>query len=302
MKWLLAGASGFLGSALRTRLADEGHQVVRLVRREPATATEFRWDPAAGRIDGNALEGVDVVVNLAGVNLFTWVWTTARREQILASRVDSTATLATVLARRAVQQGHRPVFVSQSSVGYYGGFVHQDPRTEDSPAAPDFAAQVCVRWEAATRPAADAGVPVVTVRSAPVMDRSGSAFLLAYLAWSAGLGAVLGDGRQRMCVVSLDDYLRAVLWLANRPGATGPYNVTIPTPTTNAEFSDTLARALHRPRVLKVPAFLLKTALDELSGQMLGDMWVVPQRLLDQGFRFTAPDVASTINEGLHRS
>ena len=96
------------------------------------------------------------------------------------------------------------------------------------------------------------------MRSAPVMDRSGSAFLLAWLAWSAGLGAALGDGDQRMSVISLEDYLRAVLWLADQPEAAGPYNVTIPTPTTNAEFSDTLARALHRPRVLKVPAFLLK--------------------------------------------
>ena len=98
-RWLLAGASGFLGSALRSRLADEGHEVVRLVRRAPATATEFRWDPATGRIDGHALDGVQVVVNLAGVNLFTWPWTTARREQILASRVESTTTLATALAR-----------------------------------------------------------------------------------------------------------------------------------------------------------------------------------------------------------
>lgn len=302
MRWLLAGASGFLGSALRTRLADEGHQVVRLVRREPATATEFRWDPASGRIDGNALEGVDVVVNLAGVNLFTWVWTTARREQILASRVDSTATLATVLARRAVQQGHRPVFVSQSASGYYGGFSGPQPHTEDSPAAPDFAAQVGARWEAATKPAAAAGVRVVLLRSAPVLDRSGSSFRLMCLPWSLGLGATLGDGRQRMPIISLEDWLRAVFWLADQSEAAGPYNLTIPTPTTNAEFSNTLAEALHRPCVLKAPAFVLKTALGELSGQMLGDMYVVPQRLLDEGFRFTAPDVASTINEGLHRS
>ena len=300
-RWLLAGASGFLGSALRSRLAGEGHEVVRLVRRAPATATEFRWDPATGRIDGNALDGVHVVVNLAGVNLFTWPWTTARREQILASRVESTTTLATALARRAIQQGDRPTFISQSSVGYYGGFSRHDPHTEDSPAAPDFAAQVCVQWEAATKPAADAGVSVVIMRCAPVMDRSGSAFLLAWLAWSAGLGAALGNGGQRMSVISLEDYLCAVLWLADQPEAAGPYNVTIPTPTTNAEFSDTLARAVHRPRVLHVPAFLLNAALGELSGQMLGDLSVVPHRLQEQGFRFSAPDVTSTIDFALRR-
>ena len=158
-----------------------------------------------------------------------------------------------------------------------------------------------MQWEAATKPAADAGVPVVIMRCAPVMDRSGSAFLLAWLAWSAGLGAALGNGGQRMSVISLEDYLRAVLWLADQPEAAGPYNVTIPTPTTNAEFSDTLARALHRPRVLQVPAFLLKAALGELSGQMLGDLYVVPQRLQEQGFRFSAPDVTSTIDFALRR-
>ena len=158
-----------------------------------------------------------------------------------------------------------------------------------------------MQWEASTRPAADAGVRVVMLRSAPVMDRGGSAFLLAWLAWSLGLGAILGNGDQRMSVISLEDYLRAMLWLADRPDAAGPYNVTIPTPTTNLEFSDTLAEVLHRPRVLKVPAFLLKTALGELSGQMLGDMYAMPHRLLDQGFRFSAPDVISTINFALRR-
>lgn len=301
-KWLLGGASGFLGSALRTRLATEGHQVVRLVRREPATAAEFRWDPAAGQIDDKALDDVDVVVNLSGVNLFTRLWTTARREQVLASRVDATATLATALARRADRTGERPALVSQSASGYYGGFAGPLPHTEDSPAAPDFAAQVCVQWEAATTPAAEAGVRVLILRSAPVLHRSGGSFQLMRLAWSAGLGATLGDGRQRMPIISLEDWLRGVLWLVDHSDAAGPYNLTIPTPTTNAEFSDALAETLHRPRVLKAPAFLLKTALGELSGQLLGDIYVVPQRLQDQGFAFTAPDVGSTIGSALHRS
>jgi NAD dependent epimerase/dehydratase family enzyme len=104
-----------------------------------------------------------------------------------------------------------------------------------------------------------------------------------------------------MPIISLEDWLRAVLWLVDQSEAAGPYNLTLPTPTTNAEFTDALADALHRPRMLKAPAFLLKTALGELSGQMLGDIYVVPQRLRDQGFRFTAPDVHSTIGSALHR-
>ena len=120
MRWLLAGASGFLGNALRDRLAGEGHEVVRLVRREPATSTEFRWDPYAGEVDPTAFEGVDAVVNLAGVNLYTRPWTTSRREVIVASRAATTGTLARALAERAATHDERPVFLAQSATGYYG--------------------------------------------------------------------------------------------------------------------------------------------------------------------------------------
>ena len=141
-----------------------------------------------------------------------------------------------------------------------------------------------MQWEAATKPAADAGVSVVIMRCAPVMDRSGSAFLLAWLAWSAGLGAALGNGGQRMSVISLEDYLRAVLWLADQPVAAGPYNVTIPTrPPTPSSATRWPGRCTGRA-CSGVPAFLLNAALGELSGQMLGDMHVVPHRLLEQGF------------------
>jgi NAD dependent epimerase/dehydratase family enzyme len=110
---------------------------------------------------------------------------------------------------------------------------------------------------------------------------------------------VLGDGRQRMPLISLADYLGVVRWAASSPHAHGPYNLTIPQPVTNAEFTDALARALHRPRVLKAPAAVLRTALGELSEQLLGDMWVVPRRLLDDGYVFSAPDVTSTIAAAL---
>jgi uncharacterized protein (TIGR01777 family) len=301
MKWLLAGASGFLGKALRVRLASEGHEVVRLVRREPATSTEFRWDPYAGEVDPDAFAGVDAVVNLAGVNLLTRRWTTSRREQTLSSRVATTGTLATALAERAAKYGERPVFVSQSATGYYGTVAGEHPHTEDSPAAPDFAAQVCVQWEAPTRIAAEAGVRVVVLRAAPVLDRSGSSFRLMHLAWSCGLGATLGNGKQWMPIVALSDWLGAVQWAADSPHATGAYNVTIPEPTTNVEFTDELARALHRPRFLVAPEVVLRPALGERVGQMVGDIYVVPRRLTEHGFVFGAPDVASTVAAALHK-
>ena len=294
--WLLAGASGFLGTALRVRLATDGDEVVRLVRRQPAALAERRWDPSRGELDPAVLDGVDAVVDLGRVPVFTGRWTQSRREGILASRVETTSTLARALAARG---SDAPVLIQASGVAWYGGRRSEVPHTEGDPAAPDFLAQVCVRWEEATQPAVDAGVRVVILRTSPVLDRSGGPFLPMRLAWSLGAGTVLGDGTQRMPLISLADYLGVVRWAASNPHAHGAYNLTIPQPCTNAEFTDALARALHRPRLLRVPAAIMRTALGELSGQLLGDMWVLPRRLQDDGYVFADPDVTSTIASAL---
>lgn len=294
--WLLAGASGFLGTALRVRLATEGDEVVRLVRREPAALAERRWDPSHGELDPSVLDGVDAVVDLGGVNVFTGLWTQSKREAILASRAETTRTLAEALATRGADA---PVLIQASGVAWYGGRRTEVPHTEADPAAPDFLAQVCARWEEATQPAVDAGARVVLLRTSPVLDRSGGPFLPMKLAWSAGAGTVLGDGTQRMPLISLADYLGVVRWAASTPHASGPYNVTIPQPCTNAEFTDALARALRRPRLLTAPAAVMRAALGELSEQLLGDMWVLPRRLEDDGYVFEAPDVTSTIAAAL---
>lgn len=301
MKVLIAGASGFLGTALRVRLAEGGHEVVRLVRREPAAATEFRWDPDAGQIDTAAFADVDVVVGLSGAGVADRLWTPARRRLLLSSRVRPTGLLARSLAD--LPADHRPtVFLSASGIAVYGTEPAPVPHTEDSPVAEDYLASVVVAWEAATQPAADAGVRVVHLRTAPVLDASGGAFKLMRLAWSTGLGAKLGDGTQRMPMISLEDYLRMVEWAAGSPAATGPYNLTIPEVATNAEFSDALAAALHRPRVLAAPAAVLRRALGGLAEQLVGDIPVVPHRLTEQGFEFLAPDVAGTVRAALHQS
>lgn len=294
--WLLAGASGFLGTALRVRLATEGEEVLRLVRREPAALGERRWDPASGELDPAVLDGVDAVVNLAGVNVFTGPWTEGRREAILSSRVQTTGTLARALAARGADA---PVLVQAGGVAWYGGGRADQPHVESDPAADDFLAQVCVRWEEAAQEAVDAGARVVLLRTSPVLDRSGGPFLPMRLAWSVGLGTVLGDGTQRMPLISLDDYLGVVRWAVTTSHARGSYNLTIPEPCTNAEFTDALARALHRPRLLRAPAAVLRRALGELSGQLLGDMWVLPQRLVEHGYVFGARDVQQTIAAAL---
>lgn len=296
--WLLAGASGFLGTALRLRLATEGHTVIRLVRREPATATEFRWDPDSGEVDAAAFAGVDTVVNLGGVAVFSGVWTESRRQAILTSRVNTTATMARALASLP---GNRPTLIQAGGISWYGGTSTDQPHTESSPAATDFLAQVSVQWEAAAEAAVDAGVRTVLLRTSPVFDSSGGAFVPLKLAWSLGAGAVIGSGRQRMPMISLVDYLGVVQWAADVPHAAGPYNLTIPRPTSNAEFTDELARQLHRPRLFKAPALVLRKAMGELSNQLLGDVHVIPQRLQADGYRFYHSDVSSTIASALAR-
>ncbi len=298
MKWLLAGASGFLGAALRVRLASEGHEVVRLVRREPATSTEFTWDPRAGEIDRRALEGVDVVVGLSGVPIFGGLWTEKRRKVIVSSRVETTSTLARAIAGL---DGPRPTLIQASGIARYGTVSGAQPFTEHDPAASDFLAQATADWEAATAPASDAGTRVVVLRTSPVLDRDGGAFVPMKLAWSLGLGATLGDGEQRMPMIALDDWLGVVQWAADTDHASGAYNLTIPEPTTNAAFTDELARQLRRPRLLAAPGVVIRTALGELSGQLLGDMYVVPERLTGDGYRFYYPDVASVVSAALHR-
>lgn len=297
MKWLLAGASGFLGTAIRVRLASEGEQVVRLVRREPATATEFRWDPDSGDIDAAAFDDVDVVVNLGGVPVAPLPWTESRREHILSSRVNTTRTMARGLAAQASSRSR--TLIQASGIARYGTTSGVEPHTEESPAAVGFLAQVTTKWEAATQPASDAGVRVVIFRTSPVMDASGGSLVPMKLAWWSGLGAVIGDGSQRMPMISLRDYLEVMHWAATNDQASGPYNLTLREPTTNAEFSDALAKVMHRPRFLRVPAPVIRAALGELAGQIVGDMYVVPRRLTDNGFLFSDPTVEDVVASAL---
>jgi uncharacterized protein len=295
MRYLLAGASGFLGTALRVRLASEGHEVVRLVRRPAASASEFAWNPDEGVLDVSALGEIDVVVNLCGVGVADRLWTSSRRKLLLSSRVNPARTLAIALADLPTP----PTLIQASGITVYGPGPASMPHTEASPAAEDFLSQLVVAWEGGAQAAVDAGVRVAFLRTSPVMDRTGGAFQLIRLAWSAGLAAKLGDGQQHMAMISLLDYLRVIQWIAATPTAAGRYNLTIPVPTTNAEFTDVLAEQLHRPSLFKAPSFVLKTALGDLAGQLLGDNYAVPDRLSQQGFIFSEPDVRSTVQAAL---
>lgn len=289
MKYVLAGASGYLGAALRRSLSDDGHQVVQLVRGQPRTPDQVQWDPYSGELDPRALAGADVVVNLAGANIGR-PWTPRYKHTLRESRVRTTATLATAVARAGV-----PVFAVQCGISAYGEDRGDEVLTEESPTGEGFLADVVRLWEGATAPAAAAGVRVVSCRSGVVLAPDALAFKLIALPFRLGLGGRIGPGTQYFATVGLTDWLRAVRYVTEYDDIAGPVNVCLPDPPTNAEFTAVLASALRRPALLPVPGRLARLGAGDLAWEVLGSTRAVPARLLDAGFRFDCPDVTSLI-------
>ncbi|WP_327633698.1 TIGR01777 family oxidoreductase [Kribbella sp. NBC_00482] len=294
MKYVLAGASGFLGKALARDLVANGHQVLRLVRRSPSTPDEVRWDPARGDLDAAALGDPDVLVNLAGANIGR-PWTPTYRLKIRESRVATTATLAAV----ATKLDRRPVLLTQSGIGGYGTDLGDRILTEDSDLGDGFLADVVRLWEGALEPAREAGSRVAALRTGVVLDSKAPAFQLLSLPFRIGLGGRFGPGTQYFPVVSLTDWIRAVRHAAENDSVSGPVNITLPTPATNLELTEALATALHRPSLVPVPAILMKAALGEFAWELLGSKRALPTRLQSTGFTFHHPTVTAAISAAL---
>jgi hypothetical protein len=284
---VLAGASGFLGTALRDRLTEQGHDLVQLVRREPGDGREVRWDPDRGVLAPSALEGADAVVNLAGTSFYHWPWTSSYRASIRASRVASTATLAAAIAAC----DSRPALVNASGTNVYGDDRGDEVLTEDSSAGTGFLAGVVLAWERATGAASRAGSRVVLARTAPVFARHGGMLRVVGVPFRLGLGARLGSGRQWFSSISLPDYLAVVTRMVTDSSLSGPFNVVAPEPATNAEFTTSLGRHLHRPTVLAVPSFAIRLGAGAMAPLVLGSLRVRPARLLEAGFEFAHPGI-----------
>ncbi|GAA0605732.1 TIGR01777 family protein [Kribbella sandramycini] len=295
MKYVLAGASGFLGQALARDLAADGQDVVRLVRRAPAAPDELRWDPARGELDLDAIADADVLVNLAGANIGR-PWTPTYRAVLRESRVSTTSTLANAAAKL----DRRPTVITQSGVGGYGLDRGDDVLTEDTPLGDGFLAEVVRVWEGALDPAREAGCRVASLRTGVVLGRKAPAFQLLSLPFRFGLGGRFGSGTQYFPVVSLTDWLRAARFVADHETLTGPINVTLPNPVTNAEFARELAKALHRPALIPVPAAVMKAALGEFAWELLGSNRALPTRLQTAGFTFRHPNAPEAITAALH--
>ncbi|MGC3861326.1 TIGR01777 family oxidoreductase [Micromonospora chersina] len=297
MRILMAGVSGFLGTRLVDRLTADGHQVTRLVRRAPRTPDERQWNPSAAQLDPQVVADADAVVNLAGAGVGDKRWNDAYQGVIRSSRVDSTTTLAITMA--GLPAADRPaVLLNSSAVGWYGNTGDRAVE-EDSPAGEGFLADVCRVWEAATRPAEDAGVRVVRLRTGLPLHRDGGMLKPQLLPFRLGVGGKLGNGRQWLPWISLRDWLDGVTFLLGRDDLAGPVNVVGPAPVTNAEFTQELARQLHRPAVMPIPALALKVALGGFAHEALTSTRVLPGVLGRAGFTWTHPDLRGALHAAL---
>jgi uncharacterized protein (TIGR01777 family) len=296
MEVLVTGASGFIGSALVPTLATGGHSVRRLVRRVPAREDEFRWDPAAGDVEPAALESLEAAVHLAGETV-AGRWTKDKKERILRSRVDGTRSLSEALARL-----ERPprVLVAASAIGYYGDRGDEE-LTEESSSGNGFLAEVVREWEAASRPAEEAGVRVVRLRFGIVLSPAGGALKTMLTPFRLGVAGKLGSGRQWMSWVSIDDVVGAIQYALVTDELAGVANTVAPNPVTNAEFTKTLGRVLRRPTLLAVPGPALRLALGEFSREALSSARVAPRRLLESGYEFRHPELEPALRHLLGR-
>jgi len=294
MRVAITGSTGLVGSAVVPLLSAAGHEVVRLVRRAPGPGEKaVRWDPAEGEVDAGGLEGFDAVIHLAGENVGAGRWTPARKAAIRDSRVNGTRLLCEALAGLA-----RPpkTLVCASAVGYYGD-RGEETLTEESPPGTGYLAEVCREWEAASAPAARNGIRVVALRIGMVLSPKGGALPRMLPLFRAGLGGVIGGGRQYVSWVALDDLAGIVLHALQSRELRGPVNAVATRPVTNREFTGALGKVLSRPTPLPVPAFALRLAVGEMADALLlSSARVVPKRLEESGYRFRFPELPAALH------
>ena len=295
MKILVTGASGLVGSALVPLLTTDGHEVVRLVRSAPGSG-DVPWDPDAGTLEAEALEGFDGVVHLAGENIASGRWNAEKKRRIRESRVRGTLLLARTLA--ALERPPR-VLVSASAIGFYGDRGDEE-LTEQSPAGSGFLSEVCREWEAATEAAEAKGIRVVHARLGVVLSRAGGALAKMLTPFRLGVGGVVGNGRQYMSWVTLDDTAAALGHLLATETASGPVNMAAPAPVTNREFTAVLGRVLRRPAVFPVPGFVARLMFGEMADALLlASTRVKPDNLLASGYAFRHRSLAEGLRHVL---
>lgn len=300
MKLLIAGASGFIGHELICALKAK-HYIAVLGRNKAALQREFpkdiacySWDDLAAT-DANQF---DAVINLCGLNIATSRWTPTIKKQIIDSRVSTTEILGSWLSK----YNAKPRFLCANAVGIYGAQKQDDATAFDEDAIidtehpQDFLSEIGVRWQAALQPAVDAGIPVISTRFGVVLRKGQGMLKKLFPSFYLGLGSIVGNGKQVISWVHVDDVVGGILFLLEHTELTGAFNLTSPYPVTQAEFARTLADCLHRPLLLKMPAFLIRLLFGEMGEYLLlKGQRVVPKRLAESGYTFKYPKLAQAL-------
>ncbi|MBN8549218.1 MAG: TIGR01777 family oxidoreductase [Deltaproteobacteria bacterium] len=297
MKILVSGSSGLVGQALIPALQTAGHEIHTLIRSKNAAVKNAHfWDPVAGVLAAQDLEGFDAVVHLAGENIAGGRWSASRMQRIRDSRIKGTALLSSTLAACS----HPPkVLVSASAIGIYGD-RGDETCSEDTSPGNGFLPKVAQEWEMATKPAKAAGIRVVTPRLGVVLSKNGGALQKMLPAFRLGLGGRLGNGRQYMSWIEIDDLIRLLMLLLEDPAFEGPVNCVAPHPVSNAEFTATLAAVLHRPAFCHVPAMVLRLLLGQLADEALLASTKVTSLRLKGKFEFRYAHLADALRHTLH--
>ncbi|MGH9500842.1 MAG: TIGR01777 family oxidoreductase [Terriglobales bacterium] len=297
LKVLLSGSSGLIGSALLLALRADGHDVKCLVRGAAISPGQVLWHPA-GPLVPDAVSGFDAVIHLAGESIAAR-WTKTRKRRIAESRIPATQHLATALCKAR----QRPrVFICASAIGYYGDRGEEILR-EDSPSGQGFAAEVCRQWEAAAQAVAGSGIRAVQIRTGVVLSAAGGALAKMLPPFRMGAGGKVGSGRQWMSWIDLRDEVGAIQHLLAAESVSGPVNLVSPNPVRNAEFTKTLAAALHRPAIFPMPAFAARLAFGRMADELLlASQRVQPAKLKSSGYEFHSPDLRTTLEGILEKS
>jgi hypothetical protein len=301
MHILISGSTGFLGTSLVETFEAQGHTVARLVR--PGTAPKnmsgageqtIAWDPVADQFDAAAAEGADALVHLAGASIAEGRWSAARKRLLRTSRIDATRQLIGALAK--LQRPPRTI-VAASAIGYYGN-RGEETLTEASAPGNDFLAGLCCEWEAETARGAGFGARVVNLRFGIILAKHGGALPRMALPFQLGAGGRLGDGRQWMSWLTLQEMIGIVRFALAAPALSGPLNAVTPNPVRNSEFTSVLANTLRRPALFPAPAFALRLALGEMADALLlASQKVLPSKLAESGYQFLQPNLASALAE-----
>jgi uncharacterized protein (TIGR01777 family) len=296
MRVAVSGSTGLIGGALVARLRREGHTVARLVRSaKDAGPGDVVWDPAAGTLDAAALEGMDAVVHLAAENVGTR-WTAEKKRRIRDSRVNGTRLISETISRLT-----RPprVLVQASATGFYGD-RGDEVLDETSAGGSGFLAEVCRDWEGASGHAESAGIRVVRLRLGVVLTATGGALEKLLLPFRMGVGGRMGNGRQWMPWISLDDAVEVILRAIRDERLRGPVNA-IAGSSRNADFTDALGRILHRPTLFPIPAFGMRTLMGEMADEaLLSSQRAEPARLREIGHVFHHPTLDTALAAALH--